>query len=306
MFYNVENLFDIHDDPLTDDEEFTPGSARHWTWSRYQAKLNSLFKIIIAAGEWSLPAIVGLCEVENRQVLRALVDDTNLNRFEWGIVHEDSPDPRGIDVCLIYRKAIVTVIDYDYMIPGMLKERFLSRPVLYVKCRILADTIHLFLNHWPSRRGGALEGEPLRLILARMIRSRTDSIFKLSRGDARIIIAGDFNSLPGEKSIRILTGNTIGGPVMVNLSALLPKGSGTYRYRGNWEIIDQVIVSETLLKSDKGLFTRPEMLTIFKPGFLMTSDRNYPGEGPFRTYSGYRYTGGYSDHLPVLLDLRIR
>jgi len=157
MFYNVENLFDIYDDTLKDDNDFLPEGLMRWNFPRYNKKINSLYKTIVSAGEWNPPAVVAFCEVENRKVLEDLVYGTYLLKYNYGIIHEESPDQRGIDVCLIYRKDCTNIIDYRYWIPSGLKsEDFTSRSILYTKLVISTDTVHLIVNHWPSRRGGVL------------------------------------------------------------------------------------------------------------------------------------------------------
>ncbi len=179
MFYNVENLFDTYNDTLRDDEEFLPGGLRRWNNSRYIKKINSVYKTVIAAGEWSPPAVIAFCEVENRKVLEDLIHKTYLSRYPYGIIHEESPDERGIDVCLIFRKDIVQIIDYRSWIPADEKgQDFNTRSVLYTKCEILGDTLHLIMNHWPSRRGGVLAGETRRLSIAGMVRKAADSLVR--------------------------------------------------------------------------------------------------------------------------------
>jgi len=307
MFYNVENLFDIYDDSTKDDDEFLPGGMRRWNYSRYSRKISSLYKAIYAAGEWSPPAIVAFCEIENRGVLEDLVYGTNLSKYSYKIVHQDSPDPRGIDVCLIYRKEVADIVTYRYLLPGDTAEnQVATRSVLYSKFLVSGDTIHLFVNHWPSRRGGVLAGETRRIQIAQMIRHMADSIASSLNSEARIIILGDFNATPDDQEINLITGKYNSGISMVNLSESLPKGTGTYRYRGTWEIIDQVIVSDVLLKTLSRIYTKPEHLTTFSPDFLLRKDPVYPGLSPFSTWLGYRYNGGYSDHLPVVLELLVR
>lgn len=305
MFYNVENLFDIYDDPLTEDDDFLPDGLMRWNFTRYNRKINSLYKTIIAAGDWNPPAVVALCEIENRKVLEDLLYGTNLVKFNYGIIHEDSPDLRGIDVSLIYRKDQVKIISYRYWIPKEFEtEAFASRSILYVKCVVQDDTLHLFANHWPSRRGGVLAAEKYRMDIAELVRSKIDSISVTSSSRAKVIITGDFNCTPEDPAIKRMTTPTRTGIALVNLSdTLSQKGFGTYRYMGIWELIDQVIVSDWLLKSKSGLSATGRSFRIFKPDFLLKNDPKYPGLSPFATYLGYRYQGGYSDHLPVLLDL---
>lgn len=308
MFYNVENLFDIEDDSLKDDNDFLPGGLMRWNSTRYNKKINSIYKTIVAAGEWNPPAVVAFCEVENRKVLEDLVYGTFLSKYKYGIIHEESPDQRGIDVCLIYRKDCTKVIDYRYWIPSDIKrEDFTSRSILYTKLVINTDTVHLIVNHWPSRRGGVLAGESLRLKIAAMVKEKADSINARSSAGARVIILGDFNCTPDDQVIKSLIKPSDSCNFLVNLSeSMAGNGLGTYRYMGTWEMIDQVIVSDILLSSDTGLYTDVKMLSIFKPDFLLKKDPKYPGFSPLSTYRGYRYQGGYSDHLPVLLDLRFR
>lgn len=307
MFYNVENLFDIYDDTLTEDEEFMPGGLRRWNYQRYSRKINSLYKTILAAGEWEPPAIAAFCEIENRKVLEDLVYSTNLSKYKYDIVHEDSPDERGIDVCLIFRKELAEIIDYSYLKTSVVTgDEFRTRDVLYARFLINNDTIHLFVNHWPSRRGGVLAGEAQRIKIAEMVRKKVDSIFISSHRNAQIIILGDFNATPEDRVMSILAGQEDNGSSLVNLSENLPDGVGTYRYMGTWEKIDQVIVSDMLVNRNAKVFTEPGLLQVFRPDFLLKKDLKYPGLRPFSTYSGYRYQGGYSDHLPVLLDLKLR
>ncbi len=308
MFYNVENLFDTSDDSLRGDNDFLPGGAMNWNYSRYMRKIHALYKTIIAAGSWSPPEIISFCEVENRKVLEDLIYGTYLAKFDYQIIHEDSPDQRGIDVCLIYRAERLSLIDFRYWIPaGVRKEDFVTRSVLCARFRHKTDTLHLILNHWPSRRGGVLAGEGLRGEIAGMVREKADSISRKYSSGARIIIAGDFNCTPDDKVMRTLVRQTCSDICLTNLSeGLAAKGIGTYRYMGAWEMIDQVIVSRSLISSENGLFTSTGMLKVFSPDFLLKKDPKFPGMSPWSTYRGYRYQGGFSDHLPVLLDLGFR
>ncbi len=308
MFYNVENLFDTFDDTLKNDNDFLPEGVMKWNYSRYKRKINSLYKTIVAAGKWDPPQIVAMCEVENREILEDLIYGTYLSRFKYRIIHEESPDPRGIDVCLICNSDAADIIKFEYWIPrGMQRGEFISRSVLYAKIAAGRDTLHLIVNHWPSRRGGVLAGEGLRKRISEMIREKTDSLIRCTPDGARIIVAGDFNCTPDDQEIATLTAPSDSGRILVNLSGKMAgEGLGTYRYRGTWEMIDQVIVSDFLLTCSSGLCTGTEKLKIFRPDFLLMKDPSYPGFTPLSTYRGYRYQGGFSDHLPVLLDLEIR
>lgn len=309
MFYNAENLFDTEDDSIKDDTEYLPGGLMRWNKSRYYNKINSVSKVIIAAGEWNPPALVGLCEIENRKVLGDLVYGTPLSAFGYGIVHEESPDIRGIDVCMIYRKDLVKVIGHRLLIPEYSESgEFHSRGVLYAKCLLGNDTLHVFLNHWPSRRRGVLASEDLRVAMARMLRHTADSLCVASGCNAKVLIIGDFNCAPDDPLMSELIDPASGGSCSLkNLSDDKTSGTrGTYRYQGNWEMIDQIIVSGGLLDSNKGLNTGQKHFRIFSPDFLLKNDNKYPGMVPFSTYRGYSYQGGFSDHLPVLLDLVIR
>lgn len=298
MFLNAENAFDIYDDPETLDDDFTPSGTRRWTMTRYHRKIDELYKTIASAGEWSSPEIVALCEIENRKVLLDLISGTFLSRFEYGIVHENSPDTRGIDVCLIYRKDKLRLLGYEYWSPPDDKEKFTSRNILHASFTCLNDTFHIIVNHWPSRRGGVLFAEELRMRISSVVRSGIDSIFK-ENPFSKILVTGDFNSNPGDNEIISLEGKDLIN-LSENVSSTAP---GTYRYSGVWETIDQVIVSPGFLNCSKGLYTKMNSVTVFNPDFLLIKDPVYPGSMPYATYRGFRYQGGVSDHLPVLTDL---
>jgi len=282
-----------------------------WSTTRYKQKVNSVYKVIIASGGWEPPALVGLCEIENRKVLNDLVYGTWLSKFDYGIVHYESNDPRGIDLAVLYRKSSARLLGSEAMIPDRYnRSDFRTRFVLYSKWLISGDTIHLFFNHWPSRRGGVLAGEELRKSIAEMVAERSDSIMRECGCNAKIIVAGDFNCTPDDSEMLLITGERKPGDSGVrfkNLSSS-PNGviKGTYKYRGAWEIIDQVVVSEALLGSAGGLFVPDYGTGIFSPDFLLKKDDSFAGVTPFATYSGYRYSGGFSDHLPVYLDLMVR
>jgi hypothetical protein len=299
MFWNAENVFDISDDPATNDDDFTPLGVMRWNTSRYKKKIQAIYKTIMAAGEWAPPSVIAFCEIENRKVLEDLIYNTYLSKYDYGIIHEESPDRRGIDVCMIFRKDVFRVDEYEYWSPKVIAgTEFTSRNVLCSRLISGLDTIHLVVNHWPSRRGGVLSTEDLRLRVASMVKAKTDSIVKVFAGRAKILITGDFNCTPGDKEINQLTGDGM----FINLSSPdMPGGPGTYRYMGTWEMIDQLIVTTTMRDASTGF--RAGNPKVFRPDFLLMNDPRYPGSSPFSTYRGYRYQGGFSDHLPVLIDL---
>lgn len=301
MFYNTENLFDTVDDSLTDDSEFLPGGDRRWTYNRYWKKIDALSRVIASAGGWETPFLVGLCEVENRNVVGDLSDRSVLANAGYGVIHHDSPDSRGIDPALIYRSQHVRVIESRGWIPPMAPgEVFNSRNLLYVKTLIYGDTLHLILCHWPSRRGGVLAAERLREAVASLVISKVDSIQAAAGGRASVIVTGDFNSTPSEP-VMVRLAEESG---MANLSAAMAKNEkGSYRYRGLWEMIDQVLVSD-IMTTGEGAFTAlPQDFSVFDASFLLEDDPDYPGKRPLATYRAYKWEGGYSDHLAVLVRI---
>ena len=310
MFYNVENLFDPFDDSLTNDEEFTPMGTRHWTWEKMNNKINGIYKTIVAVGEWEPPVFVGMCEVENGYMLYRLTHETPLLKFNYGIVHRESPDPRGIDVGLLYRKDLFSLLETKFFRVAFPSEpNHKTREILYV-CGVLAgiDTIHVFVNHWPSKFGGELESNAGRFAAANTLREKVDSI-KIFYPEARILILGDFNdepeSTPLVDGLKVcLNSNDKCPSGLVSISAILrSKGQGSYKYQGVWGMIDQMIVSESLLDQKNKIFTSPENASVFRSDFLLEPDDAFVGDKPFRTFVGFKYHGGFSDHLPVYIDI---
>ncbi|MGK7397086.1 MAG: endonuclease/exonuclease/phosphatase family protein [Candidatus Cyclobacteriaceae bacterium M3_2C_046] len=302
VFYNVENLFDPFDDSLSLDQEFTPEGDKHWTYYRYQNKLRKTFKIISALGELDPPVIIGLCEVENSRVLNDLVQKTPLQKFNYRVIHKESPDRRGIDVALLYRPDSFKPIYYEpvpVVFPWDKHKK--TRDILHVKGQLWGDTIHFFINHWPSRYGGQKASQPGRIQAAKTLKTRTDSIYSIN-SEAKMIIMGDLNDNPDDTSILTLCPKE-SDPYLINLmTGQYEKGNGTLVFNqafGQWHLFDQLIISASLLKNEPGLALQPSEDRIFKPAWLLD-----PVKGvPLRTYQGPLYLGGFSDHLPVYLDL---
>ena len=308
VFYNVENLFDTRDDSLTSDEEFTPSGDRHWTRQRFDEKIKMIYKTLITAGKGQFPDIIGLAEVENLWVIEQLIARTPLNKVPYGIIHQESPDPRGIDVALLYRKDKVKPIDYEHIsISHAGKYVFKTRDILHFTGQLGDEQIHFFVNHWPSRSGGYIETKEKRDITAEILRKSIDSLFAINP-IANILIMGDFNATPNEKCFTAILktqpypGNN--DPTsLINLSTLwTKKAEGTIRNGGQWELFDQMICSKNLLTNPK-LKLENEQSGICNFEFLLEPDPTFLGKKPFRTYMGPTYHGGVSDHLPVKICL---
>ncbi|HAF29210.1 MAG TPA: hypothetical protein DCG75_09205 [Bacteroidales bacterium] len=311
MFYNVENLFDTYNDSSINDEEFLPEGDRFWSNHKYYSKLTNIYKVIIAVGGWEPPAIVGLCEIENRKVLNDLVNNTPLVKFEYQIIHKESPDRRGIDVGLLYREELFQPISYEAIpinFPDSPESK--TRDILYVKGIVKkTDTLNIFINHWPSRWGGQLESEDRRIFVASVLKSKVDSIFN-SNPESNIIITGDFNDYPNNKSINEVLNasqdfNQIDSIQLYNLSSYFYKSKniGSHKYQGEWGVLDQFIVSGNLLSQEHKFYTTLNDIHIFNADFLLEPDEGYYGYMPKRTFIGYKYNGGFSDHLPTYLIL---
>lgn len=310
MFYNVENLFDTENDSLKMDEDFLPDGIKRWTTGRYWTKIEHIYKTVLAVGGWNPPAIIGLCEVENRSVVYDLVNRSPLRKLNYQIIHEDSPDNRGIDVALLYRETDFRPVYHEAInIKFPFDEEVRTRDILYVKGILhLHDTLHIFINHWPSRSGGQQQSEPRRVYTGTVLKQKTDSILNICPG-ANIIITGDFNDEPEDISITTgLNAQTdtthISPHNLYNLMyPYLHKNTGTEKHQGHWAILDQFVVSGALLNVKNKLTVHQKRGFIFYADYLLEEDKRYMGMMPFRTYAGPRYLGGYSDHLPVYIDL---
>ena len=301
LFWNVENLFDCKDDPKKNDNEFLPDATRHWNHFRYRDKLKNLAKGIIASGNEYVPDLVGLCEVENDSCLYELIKYSPLREADYRYVITDSPDQRGIDVALLYQRGSFKLLQQQSIrIPHKQLKRGPTRNILHVTGKVLSgDTLDVFVCHMPSRSGGQAKSEPYRLMTARILKQAVDSVMQV-RKNPHILIMGDFNDYPTDKSIK----NVLCADGRLQ-NLMKGKKEGTYRYRGEWGILDQFIVSESLLKKRGSIRTSPKEAQILRHDFLLEEDEKYGGDKPFRTYNGMKYLGGFSDHLPISLDLEI-
>lgn len=316
-FYNVENLFDIYNDSLTKDDDFTPEGIKHWNYSRYHKKLSNIYKVLMAVGGWGgPPELVGFCEIENRLVLEDLLDKTPLYKYKYGIVNEPSIDARGIEVGFIYQKSKFKYVSHEAIRLRLPNDTtFRTRDILYVKGIVLGkDSLHVFVNHWPSRLGGQAASEHKRILAANKVRHKVDSIYARDP-NAKIVIMGDLNDHAEDKSVAEVLrakGSTDGlAPNdLYNFMAALGHNwkLGSHKYQGHWGTLDHVIVSSPLLSESRSgkLIAGADGAHIFAARFLMEEDRRYMGLQPFRTYAGPRFIDGFSDHLPVYLDIWVK
>ncbi len=315
--YNVENLFDCRHDSLKNDYEFLPDALRHWNYTKYKKKLDNIARVITAMGEWNPPALVALCEIENDSVMRDLTRYSVLREADYRYVMTQSFDERGIDVALIYQRNLFKLLSYQSLsVDKPTKNSRPTRDILHVSGLLLnKDTLDVLVAHFPSRSGGAKVSEPYRILAAKRLKAAADSINQV-RSRAQILILGDFNDYPNNKSIRqILKAEA---PPMLpdsiqksRLYHLLArkadtqKNFGSYKFQGEWGVLDHIIVSGNLLKGDSPLYTNEANADVFSLPFLLTEDKKYGGSQPFRTYYGMKYQEGYSDHLPVWADFRL-
>ncbi len=304
VFYNVENLFDVQDDPRTNDEDFTPTGKMHWTQDRYERKLQQLAEAIGFSGR-DLPLVIGLAEVENRKVVEDLAATPPLNAMHYRICHQDSPDERGIDVALLVDPDIGELEHTEWLNVPMSGDR--TRDILHATINLMDQPLHVFVNHWPSRGEGDLKSAPKRMQAARTLRSAVDALMHQD-GKAHIVIMGDLNDEPMDASLKdgLRTDELISGDRgadlydLVGMDRTAPQGS--ISYDGQWQYFDHLIVSRELVwPSDGGIHAlsassvKDERLIFHHPKY---------GDQPNRTFSGAKYhRDGFSDHLPVVLRL---
>lgn len=306
-FYNVENFFDPVKDSTTTYDEFNPRGNRHWNFARYRKKEQNIYKALAAMGGWKGLAIIGLAEVENRRVLSGLIQNTPLHLENYRIIHYDSPDFRGIDVGLLYRpKDFTPYFSKPIPIHDPSDTTFKTRDILYVKGLLWNDTIHLFINHWTSRYGGLMKTIPKRILEARILMHQVDSIYKRNH-HAKIFVMGDFNENPDDQGAKILTKELKDSCTLISVHAspLYGNAKGTIKSGTGWSTFDQLYISKDVNVKESGLFVKAKSFHIFDAGFLLEKDEKYLGFKPNRSYIGFKYHGGFSDHLPVFFDIAV-
>ena len=294
MELNCENLFDTRHDSLKNDLEFLPDGSYKWTPYRYWAKLNHLGQEIVAQSD-PVPDFVAMCEVENDSVMFDLTKRSLLRNAGYEYVMTSSPDERGIDVALLYQPASFALLHSHSIRIKPLPDTRPTRDILYASGLVITgDTLHIFVVHAPSRRGGEVVSRPYRLLVASQLAEAVDSVYAISR-DAKIIIAGDFNDYADSPALQYLYEHHL-----INMSADAQGSHGakaTYRWHGEWRSLDQILCSPSLA-------ARKQSSVIGDLPFLLEDDEKYGGKKPYRTYLGPRYLGGYSDHLPLVVQLK--
>jgi hypothetical protein len=332
-FYNFENLFDTINDPNTNDDEWTPKGAQHWTSAKYHQKLQNLSRVLLEIGSsenTNSPTFIGCSEIENRGVLEDLIKEPKLINKEYGIIHFDSPDKRGIDVALLYQKKYfrptmytnIPLIVYRKEIPSKVvkkieasertddslevsdqSNRVFTRDQLLVTGFLDGEEINIIVNHWPSRSGGEKKSSPYREAAGELNRKIIDSLQR-NNPDAKVITLGDLNDGPLNNSVKIALGAKANKAEVLPLGIYNPfeemakKGLGTIAFRDSWDIFDQIMVSESLIQNDFSSF-RYWKAGIYNKSFLIQI---------FGQYKGYpkRHSAteiGFSDHFPVYIYL---
>lgn len=308
-FYNTENLFDTIDGSNRD-EEFLPTSGRQWGTKRYKTKLEHLSEVLDNLGDKDGPEVFGLAEIENRRVVEDLISTDRLKGKNYGIVHFDSPDERGIDVALVYKKAyFFPVFQKNYPVTLPEDPTFKTRDILLVRGLLDGDTVSFIVNHWPSRGGGGQAASESRRIAAAKVSGHLVDSLLSSNPNEKVILMGDFNDEPSNKSIcNVLrckgkTEDLKQGELFNPMADLEKKDLGSYAYKGFWDMLDQFMLSSALLNQEsKGYFYMHNSANIYCTKDMQTKTGNNKGY-PFKTYAGTNYLGGYSDHFPVFMWL---
>jgi len=299
--WNVENLFDTADDPeVEDDEDFTPTAAKGWTEMRLKRKVENLAKVIIKMNQDKGPDVLGLCEIENRAVVKMLVKELATLERDYRIVHQDSPSDRGIDCAILYDAKKIKLLRSEFTFVEADK----TRDITGAEFAIGAKRLHVFMNHWPSRNNDASQ----RIAAAKTLRGRVDALLKVDAA-ADIVILGDLNDTPDNVSVRDHLRAKKGpaklneGDLLNTMGPVMAAEKGTYVFDDAWQVIDHVIVSQGLLNAAGFEWKSGSTATVEFPFQIFTPKKGIPR--PNRTYAGNNYhADGISDHLPVQCILK--
>ncbi len=315
MFYNVENMYDTKDNPKTNDDDLTPNGQLHWNNARYWKKLNNISKVVSSVGSGLPPALVGMCEVENSSVLFDLTKKATLRKDKYEYIITDSKDSRGSNVALLYQRDQIKIVSTKTYRPIIEPDYYkTTRDILHVTGKIVnGDLLDIFVCHFPSRNEGIKKTRTYRIRCAELIKQKTDSLMRI-RKQAAIIIMGDFNDYPQDVSLKdALKAKSLKTPTqsksLYNLfyHKAETKDGGSYKYRGKWNYLDQFIVSGYLLTQNSKTSIKGNEAHVYSAEYLLHDDsKKYGEKKPFRTYLGFKYLGGYSDHLPIYTDLLIK
>ncbi|WP_439506108.1 endonuclease/exonuclease/phosphatase [Sediminibacterium sp.] len=312
-FYNLENLYDTIDNPITSDDEFTPNGAKHYTSDIYINKLYKLAYVLKDFGkEWHPrgAAIIGVAEIENDTVLNDLANHFLLRNKKYQFIHFDSKDARGVDVGLFYQQDYFhpyTAKALEVILPGKSKEAYFTRDILYVKGKLSGEEVHIYVNHWPSRRGGEDRSAPARAAAAKLCKAHADSI-RIVNNAAKIIVMGDLNDNPTDKSIIETLGATgnlkdLHDGIFFNpWIRFYERGIGTLANRDVWGLFDQILLSKPFFDSTNNDW-RFLKAGIYHQPFMTENTGRYKGY-PMRTWDGNHYRGGFSDHYPTYVVLK--
>lgn len=314
-FYNLENLFDTIVDPDTNkilQEDFTPHGQKHFDSKKYAIKLKNMSEAISKIATDQTPdgvAVLGVAEIENKAVLEDLVAQDAIKDRGYQIVHYDSPDHRGIDVGFLYQPKYFKVLSSKtYSVKNPESEHWSTRDQLLVTGELLGEKMHFIVAHWPSRRGGEKKSAPKRMLAAKVSKHIIDSLLA-DDPNAKVIFMGDLNDDPNSASL--VDGlESVGkakkledGKLFNPMDKLNRQGIGTIGWRGSWNLFDQMVIAQPLISKGNDLDSFKYMRTyVFNKAFLTNKTGQYQG-GPWRTYAGPNFIGGYSDHFPVYMFL---
>ncbi len=307
LFWNVENFYDPYPSMQYNDTEYTAKGEKRWSYGRYAKKADDIAKTIAAAEDGSLPHIIAFAEVENRAVLEHLLDKTILKQYraQYRIVHKDSPDLRGSDVALLYNINHYKLLNTQWhKIISAQNDTLATREILYAKFTAMQnkeDTLHLFVNHWPSKRGGGKRSQGRREAASAILNRLADSVI-LRHPEHIVIACGDFNT--SQPNLDFWNVEVQPSRMFKDL-----KVGGSYKYKGEWEMIDNCFIYNPYSTQEHSLADLGEgrhysyELLLFNHPYLLLPDKKYLGLKPRRTYIGPMYQGGVSDHLPLILKV---
>lgn len=302
MFWNVENFFDYKDGGRGEsDTEFSSFGSRRWTRRRFEAKCHAFAKAVLWIQDHygNLPDIIGLAEVENKNVLFRILKDTALRKADYAFIHYDGRDRRGIDVAVLYSRSVMSPVSVTRKVPVLEDgDTLATRDILHVEMQLKhpprgIGTIDFIVNHHPSKYGGEKESAHKRMVAMNTLKHLADSLHGIGPSRNMVIAMGDFNDTPDSEAFTIISNTLVN-----KASALFEKGYGTIRYEGRWDLIDMFLVSPQISQNTA--------MEIVEVPFLTVRDTKHPGVKPFRTYSGPKYIGGVSDHNPVILTLYLQ